>query len=100
MKRRSFVKHSGIIAAAFTLNPSLLALCAPLKNKLPRWRGFNLLDFFSPNPANSRPATTEEKLKWMHDWGFDFVRIPIAYPYYLNIDRTKTYRRTSNHWRQ
>jgi aryl-phospho-beta-D-glucosidase BglC (GH1 family) len=25
----------------------------------------------------------------MHDWGFDFVRIPIAYPYYLNIDRTK-----------
>ena len=25
----------------------------------------------------------------MRDWGFDFVRIPIAYPCYLNIDRTK-----------
>ncbi len=26
---------------------------------------------------------------WMRDWGFDFVRIPIAYPYYLDIDRSK-----------
>jgi aryl-phospho-beta-D-glucosidase BglC (GH1 family) len=25
----------------------------------------------------------------MRDWGFDFVRIPIAYPYYLDIDRTR-----------
>jgi aryl-phospho-beta-D-glucosidase BglC (GH1 family) len=25
----------------------------------------------------------------MQDWGFDFVRLPIAYPYYLNIDRTR-----------
>jgi endoglucanase len=27
--------------------------------------------------------------KWMQDWGFDFVRIPVSYPYYLNIDRTR-----------
>jgi aryl-phospho-beta-D-glucosidase BglC (GH1 family) len=25
----------------------------------------------------------------MSDWGFDFVRVPIAYPYYLDIDRSK-----------
>ncbi|MEJ7683930.1 MAG: cellulase family glycosylhydrolase [Segetibacter sp.] len=25
----------------------------------------------------------------MRDWGFDFVRIPIAYPYYINIDTSK-----------
>src|SRR5436190_4679660 len=25
----------------------------------------------------------------MSDWGFDFVRLPISYPYYLNFDRTK-----------
>jgi aryl-phospho-beta-D-glucosidase BglC (GH1 family) len=91
MERRSFIKHTSIITAGLGLTgPSLLlSLPAYTKNKLPRWRGFNLLDFFSPNPAHSRPFTTEEKLKWMHDWGFDFVRIPIAYPYYLNIDRTK-----------
>lgn len=58
-------------------------------NKLPKWKGFNLLDFFTPNPAQSRPATPEEHFKWMSDWGFDFVRIPIAYPTYLDIDRTR-----------
>ncbi len=26
---------------------------------------------------------------WMTDWGFDFVRIPMAYPRYLNFDRSK-----------
>jgi hypothetical protein len=25
----------------------------------------------------------------MRDWGFDFVRIPIAYPYYLHFDRSR-----------
>ena len=91
MKRRAFIKRTGIVAAGLGFTgPSALASTPVLsKNKLPRWRGFNLLDFFSPDPANTRPATTEEKLKWMQDWGFDFVRIPIAYPYYLNIDRTK-----------
>src|SRR5215211_4331689 len=88
MKRRSFIKQSGILASGFLLTTSSV-YASPSKNRLPRWRGFNLLDFFSPNPSTSRPATTEERLKWMYDWGFDFVRIPIAYPYYLNIDRSK-----------
>jgi endoglucanase len=60
-----------------------------IKNKLPKWKGFNLLDFFSPDPANTRKATPEEYFKWMSDWGFDFVRLPMAYPYYLNIDRSR-----------
>jgi endoglucanase len=91
MQRRIFIKNSGIIAggisvggtsalASFTLNPG---------NKLPKWKGFNLLDFFSPDPGSGKLTTTEEHLKWMQDWGFDFVRLPIAYPYYLNIDRTR-----------
>src|SRR5690606_16870931 len=65
------------------------AFNAPLKNKLPQWRGFNLTDFFNPDPAHARPSTTEDQFRWMHDWGFDFVRIPIAYPSYLKIDRTR-----------
>lgn len=90
MKRRIFIKQSAVLATGLGLKgvPSL-AFNATNKNKLPRWRGFNLLDFFSPNPVNSRQSTTEEKLKWMQDWGFDFVRIPMAYPSYLKIDRTK-----------
>lgn len=91
MKRRSFVKQTMLITAGLGLaGTSEIELPPmPFKNKLTRWRGFNLLDFFSLDPANSRPATTEEKLKWMQDWGFDFVRIPMAYPCYLSFDRTK-----------
>jgi aryl-phospho-beta-D-glucosidase BglC (GH1 family) len=59
------------------------------KNKLPQWKGFNLLDFFNPDPAKSRKATPEEHLKWISDWGFNFVRLPMAYPYYLKIDRSR-----------
>ena len=59
-------------------------------NKLPRWRGFHLLDYFSPSKTDSsRGLTTEEELKWMADWGFDFVRIPMAYPRYVKFDPSK-----------
>jgi aryl-phospho-beta-D-glucosidase BglC (GH1 family) len=59
------------------------------QNTLPQWKGFNLLDFFSPDPSNSRGISTEDHLRWMQDWGFNFIRIPMAYPYYLDIDRSK-----------
>jgi endoglucanase len=91
MKRREFVKTAGATAAALSLTPELSFL-RQTENPLPRWRGFNLLDFFSPNPQNSRRTTTEENLKWIQDWGFDFVRLPMAYPYYLDIDRSKNIR--------
>ena len=49
------------------------------RNRLPRWRGFNLLDYFTPNPPrNPGSLTTDEDLRWMADWGFDFVRLPMA----------------------
>lgn len=91
MKRRTFIKQSAVLATGLGLSgaPSLARDMSLNKNKLPRWRGFNLLDFFSPNPASARSSTTEEQLKWMQDWGFDFVRIPMAYPSYLKIDRTR-----------
>lgn len=88
MQRRSFIKYTGMASAALAVGSSL-SFDKKMSNPLPEWRGFNLLDFFSPNPAENRQNTTEEHCKWMQDWGFDFVRIPIAYPYYLNIDRTK-----------
>jgi endoglucanase len=89
MNRRSFIRNTSAATAALTLSgPELLASSAP-KNKLPKWKGFNLLDFFSPDPKQSRKSTTEDELRWMAGWGFDFVRIPIAYPYYLDIDRSR-----------
>jgi len=88
MDRRSFITSTGMAAVAMGL-PGTDLLSGRKENKLPAWRGFNLLDFFSPNPSDSRGETIEDHFRWMQDWGFNFIRIPMAYPYYLDIDRSK-----------
>jgi aryl-phospho-beta-D-glucosidase BglC (GH1 family) len=88
MERRTFIKNTALLTTALSM-PASIAIAGEKDNPLPRWKGFNLLDFFSPFPAQSRKATSEDNFRWMRDWGFDFVRIPIAYPYYLDIDRSK-----------
>jgi len=88
MNRRDFVKAAAITATAGQLAIEE-ALAASKKNVLPRWKGFNLLDFFSPDPTNGRGATSEDHFKWMRDWGFNFIRIPMAYPAYLEFDRSR-----------
>jgi endoglucanase len=58
-------------------------------NPLPRWRGFNLLNFFT---MASTGDVAEDDFRWIADWGFDFVRFPMCYtlwtedgdPYRLN----------------
>lgn len=89
--RRTFIRNTSVAAAALVTGGQALGSFATPKNKLPRWKGFNLLDFFSPAPPKgpSSNSTTEDDLKWMSDWGFDFVRIPMAYPRYLSFDRTR-----------
>jgi aryl-phospho-beta-D-glucosidase BglC (GH1 family) len=93
INRRIFLKNSAIAVAGLTIaGNGALSSAAPLvKNKLPRWKGFNLLDLFSPAPPRNPGAnkTTDDDLKWMSDWGFDFVRIPMAYPRYLSFDRSR-----------
>lgn len=88
MKRREFILASATATTALALSGHG-AFAAKKKNPLPLWRGFNLLDFFSPDPDNARKQTSEDEIRWMQDWGFNFVRIPMAYPAYLNIDRAK-----------
>lgn len=88
MKRRQFIATSTLAGTVMSLYGTS-ALAVPKRNPLPKWKGFNLLDFFSPDPSSSRGKTTDENFKWMQDWGFDFVRIPMAYPHYLDIDRSK-----------
>ena len=92
MKRRTFIQNTALTTAGFSLAGASTAFNFPdtVNNKLPRWRGFNLLDYFSPNKFDkSRGITSEEELKWMADWGFDFVRIPMAYPRYVKFDPSK-----------
>src|SRR6478752_4297071 len=87
MSRRKFISKVGLATAALSLRGTRLFAESP-RNKLPRWRGFNLLDFSSPEMSKGRKSN-EDQLKWMRDWGFNFIRIPIAYPCYLKFDRTK-----------
>ncbi|MCL6258393.1 cellulase family glycosylhydrolase [Aquiflexum sp. TKW24L] len=88
--RRDFLVKSSLMAAGFTFGANTLfasELPKP-KNKLPKWRGFNLLDFFDPDADKGRKNPVEH-FKWMADWGFDFVRVPISYPAYLKFDRSR-----------
>ncbi len=61
-----------------------------VSNIIPRWRGFNILDYFgaNENPNNLLNKSTEDDFRWMADWGFNFVRLPMAYPRYIKFDRT------------
>ena len=89
--RREFIKQAAVVSAGLGLGISQSGFANTIKkpkNKLPKWRGFNLLDFFSPDADKGR-KNKEEYLKWMEDWGFDFVRIPISYPSYLSFDRSR-----------
>jgi endoglucanase len=47
-----------------------------LAKKLPRWRGFNLLEKFMA-PAHKPFVQTD--FEWMQEWGFDFARLPMDY---------------------
>ncbi|MCG6186193.1 glycoside hydrolase family 5 protein [Maribellus maritimus] len=92
MQRRDFIKTTSLATTAIGVAgaPAFSQKNLPVKNKLPRWKGFNLLDYFSPNMnGGGRPKTTEEYFKWMSDWGFDFVRLPMAYPRFLNFDQSR-----------
>ena len=94
INRRQFIKNSTFAAAAVTLTGTAAFTSSSPSgsdNPLPRWKGFNLLDYFSPVPPSKKSSswTTEDDLKWMSDWGFDFVRIPMAYPRYLSFDRSR-----------
>jgi endoglucanase len=73
---------SGASASATKSNPSKSA--APAKN--PRWYGFNLLEYFSTDPDwmkyfpyKNDGMFLEDDFRWIRDWGFNWVRLPMDY---------------------
>lgn len=95
MHRRDFLKTAALGAVAAVGGQPLLAAPSDetetqkLARKLPRWRGFNLLEKFMV--FNNKPFV-ENDFQWIAEWGFDFVRLPMDYrcwtdskdPYKLN----------------
>lgn len=73
--RRNFLKKSAMLMAGINLTTDPFAIGSPnspVKNPLPKWRGFNLLDFFNPDPEKGR-KNKPVYIKYMADWGFDSI---------------------------
>ncbi len=88
--RREFVQSVALAAAAASLTPawgeervsrpvtqpSTRPATLPTADRLPRWRGFNLLEKFV---AEHSGPFKEEDFDLIAEWGFDFVRLPLSY---------------------
>lgn len=81
MNRRQFLANSGsalALAAVPAWTSCAAAPPSPTARRLPRWRGFNLLEKFTAR-SNGNPPFEENDFAWMAEWGFDFARLPMSY---------------------
>ena len=87
-------------AAALQVMPQALADSmqpATLANSInPRWYGFNLLDYFSTDPdwmkyfpIKNDGEFEENDFRWMRDWGFNWVRLPMDYRFWTSATDPK-----------
>ncbi len=69
-----------------TIKPEVLSHIAPLPEataaKLPRWRGFNLLNRFILGWSNT--PFLEQDFELISRWGFNFARLPVDYRIYTD----------------
>ena len=87
MTRRELLQTAAAGAAA-AVPASAQWKASSIQTALPRWRGFNLLDLFQALPVRGGypPPVTEDECRWMRDWGFNFIRIPIDYWFFIDSD--------------
>ena len=89
LNRRSFLQQTSLAAAACASGLTAVAaesvsgrkpgpLPEPTPAKLPRWRGFNLLEKFTAR-RDANPPFRESDFEWLAEWGFNFVRLPMSY---------------------
>jgi endoglucanase len=84
VSRRDFLKGLSLAAAASLIDVRGASSAKPAPAlpdataaKLPRWRGFNLLEKFIASVSNA--PFREEDFAWIAEWGFNFVRLPMSY---------------------
>lgn len=91
--RRSFIKNAGLLGLAtsllpFAANETYATNLSPApQNSLPRWRGFNLQYIYTMSRGIHEP--NEDHFKWIADWGFNFVRMPMTYRAWLKYKPEK-----------
>ena len=62
---------------AATMNTPILPRATAAK--LPRWRGFNLLEKFTLEWGEKNAPYREDDFRMISGWGFNFVRLPMDY---------------------
>lgn len=53
------------------------------------WHGFNLPGLFSVDTSKDKRISgffDEDHFRWMHQWGFNFARLPMDYRYFAKAD--------------
>lgn len=89
MNRREFIAASTVAGAGVAVGTVIAAAPAlpePSAKKLPRWRGFNLLEKFIARRDGPSPAFLESDFALLADWGFNFVRLPMSYHCWAKAD--------------
>jgi endoglucanase len=86
LARRAFIKSLAVATAACATSPVAATaqtagaagrkLPEPSAARLPRWRGFNLLEKFT---ERQNAPFRETDFEWIAELGFDFVRLPLSY---------------------
>ena len=105
VNRRSVLKSLGLATMGMMLPDGLLSRTAiktwshategtsnsstPAKN--PKWYGFNLLEYFSTDPDwmkyfpyKDDGMFLEDDFRWIRDWGFNWVRLPMDYRFWTD----------------
>ncbi|MHC4538539.1 MAG: twin-arginine translocation signal domain-containing protein [Planctomycetota bacterium] len=92
--RRAFLQTTGAVAAGVALGTAAQTTDEgkPAQTTIPRWRGFNLVNFFLAFGRGERSAgmVSEDDLKWIRDWGFDFIRMPMDYWLWIDTNWRET----------
>ena len=107
MNRRSVRKSLGLATMGMMLPADLLSRTAPISKtrshstegiasspipvKNPKWYGFNLLEYFSTDPDwmkyfpyKDDGMFLEDDFRWIRDWGFNWVRLPMDYRFWTD----------------
>lgn len=82
--RRDFIKIAGLAGIGMSLPKLALSddqIKTLKKNPLPKWKGFNLQYLYTLSRGIHEPK--EEHFKWIAEWGFNFVRLPMSYRLWL-----------------
>lgn len=88
MTRRTFLQTTALASAALVGGQALTlhgATPEPSAARLPRWRGFNLLEKFHAR-RDGNPPFEEADFTLMAAWGFDFARLPMSYLCWATAD--------------